>query len=76
MELGGTEGEVEENLGEALGMEVEVGSYEGHEVVGGTFLVLEATRLLTQEVEPVSTMIVDASNWFNEMSHIAILWTM
>ena len=60
----------------ALGMEVEVdrGS-EGEEGGGGTQRSLEALEFLTQEAEPSVTTLVDARNGFNELSRLAMLWT-
>ena len=36
---------------------------------------LEATRLLTREVEPSGTMLVDARNGFNELIRLEVLLT-
>ena len=57
-------------------MEVEVdrGS-EGEGGNGGTQRALEALELLTQEAEPSGTTLVDARNGFNELSRLAMLWT-
>ena len=71
-----TEAEAEEGLEAALGMEVEGdrGS-EGEEEGGGNLRALEALDFLTQEVEPSGTTLVDAHNGFNELSRLAMLWT-
>ena len=36
---------------------------------------LKALGLLTQDAEPSGTMLVHACNGFNELSHLAMLWT-
>ena len=60
----------------ALGMEVEVDrESEGEEGGGGTQRALEALEFLTQEAEPIGTTLVDACNGFNELSRLAMLWT-
>ena len=60
----------------ALEMEVEVdrGS-KGEEGGGGTQRSLEALEVLTQEAEPNGITLVDAGNVFNELSRLAMLWT-
>ena len=40
-----------------------------------TLISLEATRLLTREVEPSGTMLVDARNGFNELIRLEVLLT-
>ena len=55
---------VEENRGSE-------GEYEG----GETQWALGALEFLTQEDEPSRTTLVDACNGFNELSRLAILWT-
>ena len=49
------------------GAEVEEGGLEGG------LLALESTELLTQEVEPGSTTIVDACSSFNRLSRLAMI---
>ena len=48
---------------------------EGEEGGGGTLRALEALEFLTQDAEPSGTMLVDARNGFNELSRLAMLWT-
>ena len=51
---------------------------EGSEVEeggGGTQRALEALELLTQDAEPSGTTLVDACNGLNELSRLAMLWT-
>ena len=48
---------------------------EGEDEGGGTQLALETLEFLTQEAEPIGTMLVDARNGFNELSRLTILWT-
>ena len=48
---------------------------EREEGGGGTLRALEALEFLTQEAEPSGAMLVDARNGFNEMSRLAMLWT-
>ena len=76
IETAGMEEEEDEGLAEALEMEVEGerGS-EGEEGGGGTQRALEALEFLTQEAEPSGTTLVDARNGFNELSRLAMLWT-
>ena len=38
-------------------------------------MALESTGLLTQDAEPGSTTLIDVRNVFNELSHLAMLWT-
>ena len=71
-----TEEEAAEGLAAALGMEVEEerrgdGEAEG----GGTQRALEDLKFLTQEADPSGTMLVDDRSGFNEMSCLAMLWT-
>ena len=76
METGETEEEAAEGLAEALEMEVEEeGASEGEEEGGGTQRALEALEFLTQEADPSGTTLVDARNGFNELSRLAMLWT-
>ena len=77
----GIEEEAAEGLEAALGistqdMEVEGerGS-KGEEGGGGTQWALEALEFLTQDSEPSGTTLVDARNGFNELSRLAMLWT-
>ena len=76
IETAGFEEEEEEVLAEALEMEVQVdrGS-EGEEEGRGTQRALEALEFLTQEADPSGTTIVDARHGFNELSRLAMLWT-
>ena len=71
-----TQEEAEEGLEAILGMEVEgdMGS-EGEEEGGGTQWALGAFEFLTQEAETSGTTLVDARNGFNELSRLAMLWT-
>ena len=48
---------------------------EGEDEVGGTLQALRALEFLTQEADPSRTTLVDARNGFNELSRLAILWT-
>ena len=63
-------------MAEVLGMEAEEdeGS-EGEEGGGGTLRALETLEFLTQEAEPSGTTLVDACNGFNELSCLAMIWT-
>ena len=54
---------------------VEAEGSEGEEGGGGTLRALEALEFLTQEAEPIGTLLVDARNGFNELSRFAMLWT-
>ena len=47
----------------------------GKDVGGGTLRALEALEFLTQEAETSGTKLVDAGNGFNELIHLAMLWT-
>ena len=73
------EEEAAEGLEAALAtqeMEVEGdGRSEGEEGVGGTQQALEALEFLTQDAEPSGTTLVDARNGLNELSRLAMLWT-
>ena len=65
-----------ERLAEALGTEiVEDKGSKGKEGGGGTLRKLGALEFLTQEAEPIRTTLVDASNGFNKLSCLAMLWT-
>ena len=71
-----SEVEAEEGLEAALRLEVEeVEGREGEEEGGGTLRKLEDLELLTQDAEPSGTPLVDAHNGFNELSRLALLWT-
>ena len=71
-----TEDEAAEGLAEALRMEgVEAEGSEGEEGGGGNLRELESLEFLTQEAEPIGTTLVDARNGFNELSRLAMLWT-
>ena len=76
IETAGTYEEAEEGMAAALGMEVEAdrGS-EGEEGGGGNQWALEALEFLTQEAEPSGTTLIDTRNGFNELSRLAMLWT-
>ena len=58
----------------ALEMEVEELG-KGEEGNKGTQRALGALELLTQEAEPSGTTLVRARNGFNELSLLAMLWT-
>ena len=76
IEIAGTKEEAAEGLAEALGMEVvEDEGSEGEEEGGGTQRALEDLEFLTQEAEPSITTLVDARNGLNELSRLAMLWT-
>ena len=78
IETAGTEEEAEEGLAVALEMEVEVEEeedIEGEEGGGGNQRSLGALEFLSQEADPSGTTLVDACNGFNEMSRLAMLWT-
>ena len=53
----------------------EEGASKVEEEGGGTQRALEALEFLTQESEPSGTTLVDARNWFNNLSRLAMLWT-
>ena len=76
IETVGTEEEAVEGLLSALEMVVEEdrGS-EGEEEGGGAQKALGAIEFLTQEAEPSGTTLVDVRNAFNELSRLAMLWT-
>ena len=48
---------------------------EGEEGGGGNQRALGALEFLTQEAEPSGTTLFDARNGFNELSRLAMLWT-
>ena len=66
--------EVVTNLAAVMGMKVEGGVDKVEGEGGGYMLAMEATELLTQEVDLVSTALVDACNEFNDMRRLAMLW--
>ena len=47
----------------------------GEDEGGGAQRALEALEFVTQEAEPSRTTLVDARNGFNDMSRLAMLWT-
>ena len=48
---------------------------EGEEGGDGNQRALGDLEVLTQDAEPSGTTLVDARNGFNELSHLAMLWT-
>ena len=48
---------------------------EGEEGGDGTLRALGALEFLTQDVDPIGTTLVDTCNGFNELSRLAMLWT-
>ena len=42
---------------------------------GWRVLALESTGLLNKDAEPGGTTIIDACNGFNELIHLAMVWT-
>ena len=57
-------------------MEVEgYGGSKGEEGGRGTQQALEALEFLTQDSEPSGTTLVDSRYGFNDMSRLAMLWT-
>ena len=57
-------------------LEMEVGdTIKGEEGGGGTLREMGALEFLTQDTEPSGTTLVDALNWSNKLSRLAILWT-
>ena len=65
-----------EGISEVLEMEFEEeGASKGDEEGGGTQWSLEALEFLIQEIEPSGTTLVDVCNGFNELSRLAMLWT-
>ena len=74
IEMSGTEEEASEQLGNALDMEVE-DTGEGEAGGEGTRRAMGALEFLTQYTEPSVTTFVDAYNGFNELSRLAMLWT-
>ena len=76
IETVGTEEDTEEQLTASLEMDVEEdrGGEDDNEG-GGTQRSLGALEFLTQEAEPSGSTLVDDRNGFNELSRLAILWT-
>ena len=63
-------------MAEALRIEgVEDEENEVKEGGGGNIRALEALEFLTEEAEPSGTTLVYACNGFNELSRLAMLWT-
>ena len=57
-------------------MEMEVEEIgEGEEGGDGTRRALGTLEFLTQEADPSWTMLVDSCNGLNDMSRLAMLWT-
>ena len=52
-----------------------MGGSEGNEEGGVTQRELGALEFLTQKAEPSGTTLVDNRNGFNELSRLAMLWT-
>ena len=78
MDTEGTEEEAEEHLDSALGMEAdEAGKGKGALNEGGEGNPRELGDLefFTQDAELSGTMLVDTRNGFNELSRLAMLWT-
>ena len=78
IETVGTEEEAAENLQVALNMDIkEAGEdvVEGKELCDGTQRALGDLESLTQDAEPIRTTLVDTRNGFNELSRMAMLWT-
>ena len=76
IEMAGTEEEAADGLADALEMEVEENrGREGKERGDGTQRALVALEFLTQDAEPSGTTLIDIPNGFNNMSHLAMLWT-
>ena len=72
----GMEEEAAEQLTAALEMEVEEDrDSEGEEGGDGTQRALGAPEFLTQDAELSGTTLVDDRNGFNELRHLAMLWT-
>ena len=78
IETAGIEEELAEALDTVLRVEIEEeGEINGEGKVGGeeTQGELGAIEFLTQEAEPTGTTLVDSRNGFNELSRLAMLWT-
>ena len=74
IETAGMEEEAEEQLDVVLEMEVEE-TGEVEEEGDGTLRALGAIEFLTQDADLSRTTLVDASNGFNKLSSLAMLWT-
>ena len=70
-----TEEKAAERFKTALEMEVEEKG-KGEEGGEGTQRSLGALQFITQDSEPSGTTLIDSSNGFNELSRLAMLWTM
>ena len=76
IETAGTEEEAAEGVEELLQMEgVEDEGIYREEGGVGTQRALEALELLAQDADLSGTTLVDACNWFNKQSRLAMLWT-
>ena len=76
IETAGTEEEAEEGLVAALEIEVEEDrGRKGEEEGGGTQRALGAFEFVTQKSEQSLTTLVDARNGFNDLSRLAIMYT-
>ena len=73
-ETAGTEEEATEQLEAVLWTEV-VETGEGEEEGDWNQRALEALEFLTQDADPSGTTLVDARNGFNDLSRLAMLWT-
>ena len=62
------------NMDTELYMEVE-GEGEEEKEGEGTLMALGSTRFLMQEEDPIRTTLIDARNRFNNMSCLAMIWT-
>ena len=74
----GTEEEATEQLDAAIWVEIkEGGECEGEGEEGGevTKRALGPLEFLTQYAEPIRTTLIDTRNGFNELSRLAMLWT-
>ena len=76
IDMEGTEEDAAEGLEAVLSMEVEGDRRsEGEEEGGGTQRALGDLEFLTQESEMSRTTIIDARNELNELSRLAMMWT-
>ena len=80
IDTGGTEEEVAEGLEAALGVKVD--GYGKDEDAGkseeegvGKLRALGSPEFLSQDADPSRTTLVDARNGLNELSRLAIMWT-
>ena len=68
--------EAAEGIAASLAMEVEEDTgIEVEEGGGGTKRSLGSLEFLTQDTEPIGTMLVDARNGFNKLGRLEMLWT-